>query len=116
VRCTLGGAFDVAVDIRAGSPTFGRWASFELTDENMLQVWVPPGFAHGFQALSDPTDIQYLATGFYTPDAEHGIAWNDPALGITWPLSRPSLSERDRRNHSWRDYVRAPAFTYPLRA
>ena len=96
VRTIRGTIFDVAVDIRVGSSTFGRWLGVELSEENHLQLWVPPGFAHGFCTLSAEADVAYLTTEFYTPEAEQVIAWNDPALGITWPLQSPTLSPRDR--------------------
>ena len=87
--------FDVAVDIRRGSPYFGRWVGVELTSENRKQIWVPPGFAHGLQVVSETADVLYKCTDVYAPDDEHVIAWNDPDIGIDWPIKEPHLSERD---------------------
>lgn len=99
VRCTRGEIFDVGVDIRRGSPTFGRWAGAVLSEENFRQLWVPEGFAHGFCVLSDVAEVQYKVTDFYDPGGELGIAWNDPQIGIDWPLDagkgEPLLSPRD---------------------
>lgn len=97
VRVMRGKIFDVAVDVRVGSPTFRRWVGVELSDENHLQLWVPAGFAHGFITLSDEVDMAYLVTEFYAPEAEQVIAWNDPAIGIAWPLQSPILSARDKQ-------------------
>ena len=101
VRVTQGAVFDVAVDLRRSSPTFGRWVGVELTAENHRQLWVPAGMAHGFVVLSDSADFLYKATDFYAPQHERGIAWNDPAIGIAWPLAahgivQPLLSDKDR--------------------
>jgi dTDP-4-dehydrorhamnose 3,5-epimerase len=85
VRVVKGAAFDVAVDIREGSPTFGRWEGVELTAANRRQFWVPPGFAHGFIALEDDTHFLYKTTGFYARDCERAIRWDDPQIGIQWP-------------------------------
>jgi len=87
VRVVKGRAFDVAVDIRPGSPTFGQWAGVELTAANHRQLWVPEGFAHGFVALEDDTHFLYKTTDYYAKDCEASIAWNDPAIGIDWPLA-----------------------------
>jgi dTDP-4-dehydrorhamnose 3,5-epimerase len=87
--------FDVAVDIRLGSPTFGRWVGVELSGENRTQLWVPPGFAHGFCVTSESADFSYKCTDFYAPQSEREIAWNDPALGITWPMSEVLFSAKD---------------------
>src|SRR5262249_2802036 len=86
VRVTRGGAFDVAVDIRRGSPTFGRWVGALLDSVNLRQLWIPPGFAHGFIALEDDTHVLYKATEFYAMDCEKSVVWNDPALAIQWPV------------------------------
>ncbi|OFW20015.1 MAG: dTDP-4-dehydrorhamnose 3,5-epimerase [Acidobacteria bacterium RIFCSPLOWO2_02_FULL_65_29] len=110
VRCTLGSIFDVAVDLRVSSPTFGRWFGVELTAENKRQIYVPPGFAHGFQTLAAVVEVQYKQTGFYTPPAEGTIAWNDPEIGIVWPLADPILSARDQQGITLREYARKPAF------
>ena len=87
VRCTVGRMLDVAIDLRASSPTFGQWFSIELSAENKRLVYVPVGFAHGFATLSDYCEVQYKQTGYYRPDAEGGIAWNDPDIGIAWPYT-----------------------------
>jgi dTDP-4-dehydrorhamnose 3,5-epimerase len=97
VRVTRGAVFDVAVDLRRESPTFGRWVGEELTEDNLKQVWIPPGFAHGFLVLSESADFLYKVTDYYAPEHERCIAWNDPVLGIEWPLrgQAPLLSPRD---------------------
>jgi len=95
VCVTRGAAFDVAVDIRKGSPTFGKWFGLELSEGNRKQLWIPPGFAHGFCALSDQTDFLYKCTALYAPECEHSILWNDPAIGIEWPTRTPLLSKKD---------------------
>jgi dTDP-4-dehydrorhamnose 3,5-epimerase len=110
VRCTLGAIFDVAVDLRASSPTFGRWFGIELTAENKKQLWVPEGFGHGFATVSAVAEVQYLQTGFYTPSAEGGIMWNDPEIGIKWPVLNPVLSKRDQCHPRLAEYGRNPAF------
>jgi len=98
LRVVQGAVFDVAVDIRKSSPTFGKWAGFELSAENKRVAWVPEGFAHGFLVLSESADVLYKATAYYAPDSERTIAWNDPDLGIAWPLQGALiLSEKDRR-------------------
>ena len=96
VRCTAGAILDVGVDLRKGSPTFGRWASAELTAENAHMLYVPPGFAHGFLVLSETAEIIYKCTAEYSPPDEGGIAWNDPDLGIEWGIKEPVLSARDQ--------------------
>ena len=97
VRCGRGTIYDVVVDIRPGSPTFGEWEGFELSDQNMRILYCPIGFAHGFCVLSDVADVLYKQTGYYSPDVERGIAYDDPEVGIEWPLPLESLrpSERD---------------------
>jgi dTDP-4-dehydrorhamnose 3,5-epimerase len=112
VRCTRGAVFDVAVDLRVGSPTFGRHVAAELTEANKRQLWVPPGFAHGFLALADPTDVQYKCSGYYTPAAEGAVRWDDPDLAIPWPVEAPTLSAKDARAPSLRDYLSRPAFRH----
>jgi dTDP-4-dehydrorhamnose 3,5-epimerase len=97
VHAVEGEIFDVAVDIRRGSPTFGRWVGAALSEENFRQLYVPPGFAHGFCVLRSPAQVEYKCTDFYDPDDELGIVWNDPDLAISWPLAAPLLSEKDRR-------------------
>ena len=110
VRCTSGAILDVAVDLRVGSPTFGQWVGAELTAENMRQIWVPEGFAHGFATISEFAEVQYKCNGFYTPSSEGGIAWNDPDIAIEWPFVDPLLSGRDQHNISLEQYLQAPAF------
>jgi len=98
VWAATGAVFDVVVDIREGSPTFGQWYGCKLSDENHCQLWVPPGLAHGFCVLSDIADFQYKCTDYYRPDDEGGVLWNDPAIGIDWPIEEPLLSEKDRKS------------------
>ena len=96
VRVVQGEVFDVAVDIRAGSPTFGRWVGEVLSEQNKRQLWIPPGFAHGFVTLSETADFLYKTTDFYAPQAERCIAWNDPAISIRWPYEgTPLVSAKD---------------------
>lgn len=95
VQVLAGAVYDVAVDIRRGSPTFGKWVGVELSADNRRQVWVPAGFAHGFCVLSESADFHYKCTDVYTPASERCIAWNDPKLGIPWPVTSPLLSPRD---------------------
>lgn len=98
VRVTQGRVFDVAVDMRADSPTFGEWAGVELSAENKQMMWVPPGFAHGFYVLSETAEFSYKCTDYYTPADEHSVRWDDPVLAIDWPLdSAPLLSEKDAK-------------------
>jgi dTDP-4-dehydrorhamnose 3,5-epimerase len=97
VRVVRGAVFDVAVDIRKGSPTFGRWVGAELTEDNQRQLWVPPGLAHGFLVLSDSADFLYKTTDYYAPQHERCIAWDDPDIGIEWPTTAaPQLSAKDQ--------------------
>jgi dTDP-4-dehydrorhamnose 3,5-epimerase len=97
VRVADGAIFDVAVDMRRSSPTFGRWTGTELSAENHRQLWVPAGFAHGFLTLSETADVLYKASGFYSPADEGALLWNDPEIGIEWPLAGPPiLSEKDQ--------------------
>src|SRR5207244_11604699 len=91
VRCTVGRVFDVAVDLRVSSPTFGQWFGIEITAENKTQLLVPLGFAHGFITLSDVCEIQYKQTEYYRPEAEGGVAWNDKDMAIDWPLRHPPI-------------------------
>ena len=95
IRVIEGEVLDVAVDVRRGSPTFGRWVGVTLTADNFRQCYVPPGFAHGFCVVSPIAQVEYKATDVYDPAGELGVAWNDPALAIRWPVSQPLLSERD---------------------
>jgi dTDP-4-dehydrorhamnose 3,5-epimerase len=97
VRVVRGRVFDVAVDLRRSSPTFGRWAGVELSEDNHRQVFVPPGFGHGFLVVSDEADVLYKTTDYYAPQHERCLIWNDPDVGIDWPLSgKPLLSAKDR--------------------
>jgi dTDP-4-dehydrorhamnose 3,5-epimerase len=100
VRVVAGEIFDVAVDVRRSSPTFGRWAGARLSAHNRLQLWVPPGFAHGFYITSDWAEVIYKATDYYAPEWERTILWNDPAIGIAWPLTGepPLLSAKDAQS------------------
>jgi dTDP-4-dehydrorhamnose 3,5-epimerase len=95
VQVLAGAVYDVAVDIRRGSPTFGKWVGVELSSDNRRQLWVPAGFAHGFCVLSESADFHYKCTDFYSPTTERGIIWSDPDLGITWPVKSPLLSPKD---------------------
>lgn len=97
VRCTSGAVFDVAVDVRRSSPNFGRWVGVELTADNHRQLWIPPGFAHGFVVISETADFLYKTSGCYAPECEGAVRWDDPAIGIEWPLDgiTPQLSAKD---------------------
>ena len=111
IRVIEGEIFDVAVDVRRGSPTFGKWVGVTLTAENFKQCYIPPGFAHGFCVTSAVAQVEYKCTDLYDPASEIGIAWNDPALGITWPLQAPILSARDRQHGPLHDVTdRLPTF------
>jgi len=102
VRVVRGVVWDVAVDIRRNSPTFGRWVGMELSEHNQRQLWVPPGLAHGFLVLSESADFLYKTTDYYAPEHERCIAWNDPALGIEWPIDgAPTLSLKDAAGASF---------------
>lgn len=98
IRVIEGTIFDVAVDVRRGSPSFGRWLGMTLSAENFKQCFVPPGFAHGFCVMSPIAQIEYKCTDLYDPGSEIGIAWDDPVLAIEWPITRPLLSKRDQTN------------------
>jgi len=113
VRVTAGEVWDVAVDLRRSSSSFGRWVGMALSAASPRMLWIPPGFAHGFLVLSEHAEVQYKATGYYAPEDEHSLLWNDPALGIGWPLADKSgagllLAEKDRRGAPL-----AQAPTYP---
>jgi len=97
VRVIRGAVFDVAVDLRRWSPTFGRWVGVTLSAENRRSIYIPPGFAHGFCVTSPVAEFVYKCTDYYSPQHERTLLWNDPALGITWPVSDPILSDKDRR-------------------
>lgn len=98
VSVSRGTVYDVAVDINPQSPTCGQHVGVELSDENHRQLWVPPGYAHGFCVLSDVADFQYKCTDFYFPDDEGGLIWNDPEIAISWPFDTPQLSTKDQKN------------------
>jgi dTDP-4-dehydrorhamnose 3,5-epimerase len=103
VMCLQGRICDIAVDIRKGSPYYGKWISVELTDENHLMLYVPPGFAHGFQVLSDTAEVLYKCTDEYSPANDRGIIWNDPDINIAWPLKDPVLSDKDKTHPTLQD-------------
>jgi dTDP-4-dehydrorhamnose 3,5-epimerase len=104
VYAVVGEIFDVAVDIRPESPTFGKWVGEMLSAGNHRQLWVPPGFAHGFCVLSETATVIYKCTDTYAPGCEHGLRWNDPDLAIDWPVKHPLLSPKDAAAASFRDY------------
>jgi dTDP-4-dehydrorhamnose 3,5-epimerase len=108
MRVTLGSAFLVAVDIRKGSPTLGKWFGIEASAENRRQVWAPAGFARGFCVLSDVAEIQYKCTGLYNNKGESAIRWNDPQIGVEWPVSAPSLSEKDQNAQTLEQWLARP--------
>jgi dTDP-4-dehydrorhamnose 3,5-epimerase len=108
MRVTSGSAFLVAVDIRKGAPTLGQWCGVEASAENKRQVWAPAGFARGFCVLSDFAEVQYKCTGVYNSKAESGIRWDDPQIGIRWPVSDPVLSEKDRDAQTLSDWLASP--------
>ena len=103
VRCVRGSIWDVAVDARRGSPTLGRWVAAELSAENWQQLWIPPGFLHGFCTLEPDSEVLYKVTGLYNRDAERGVIWNDPALALPWPVrdGEAVLSDKDRQLPGW---------------
>lgn len=96
VRVARGEVFDVAADVDPASPTFGRWTGAVLSDDNQHQLWIPPGYAHGYLVLSEVADFEYKCTDYYDPKSEAGVVWNDPQLGIDWPIAEPTLSPKDR--------------------
>ena len=106
VSVSRGAVYDVAVDIDPESPTCGQFVGVELNDENHRQLWVPPGYAHGFCVLSEVADFQYKCTDLYFPEDEGGLIWNDPDVNIPWPISEPQLSAKDMQNPRLRDLVR----------
>ncbi|ADO71342.1 dTDP-4-dehydrorhamnose 3,5-epimerase [Stigmatella aurantiaca] len=111
VQVVAGAVYDVAVDVRRGSPTFGKWVGVELSAENRRQLWVPPGFAHGFCVTSEFADFQYKCTALYAPENERSILWNDPELAIPWPLSgAPKLSAKDAAAPRLKDAPLLPAY------
>ncbi len=108
MRVTFGSAFLVAVDIRNGSPTLGRWFGLEVSAKNKKQVYAPAGFARGFCVLSDFAEVQYKCTGIYNSKAESGILWNDPEIGIEWPIKNPILSKKDKEARTFRQWMELP--------
>ena len=98
VRCVRGAIFDVAVDIRKGSPTYGRWEGVELSEDSNTALWVPAGFAHGFYTVSDSADVLYKVTDYYSPEHDRGVIWNDPDLAISWPGDDVKLSAKDAKH------------------
>ena len=105
VRVTKGAVFDVAVDLRKDSKTYGKWQGFELTAENFMMLLIPQGFAHGFCTLEDNTEFQYKNDNFYTPDQEGSILWSDPTLNIQWPIDEVILSDKDKNAPNFADFV-----------
>ena len=106
VRVTRGEVFDVAVDIRPKSPTFGKWIGIHLSEKNDKQIYIPVGFAHGFCVLSETAEVLYKCSSKYSPDKEKGIMWNDPDIGILWPIKKPVLSKRDKNNPSFQKWIK----------
>ena len=105
VSVSRGAVYDVAVDINPDSPTCGQYVGVELNDENHRQLWVPPGYAHGFCVISEVADFQYKCTDYYQPEDEGGLLWNDPDVGIPWPVAEPQLSAKDQLNPRLRDLL-----------
>lgn len=97
IRCIRGRIWDVGVDIRKGSPTFGKWVGVELSEDNFIMLYIPAGFAHGFCVLSDEAEVQYKCTEEYSPELDNGIIWNDPEININWPVKEPILSVKDSK-------------------
>ncbi len=112
VRCSSGAILDVALDLRDGSPTFGQTFAVELTGDNCTQLLVPVGFGHAFLVLSEVAEVEYRCDGYYLPGAEHTLAWDDPDVAFDWPEKSPTLSDRDRKGMSLRQYGAAPMFMY----
>ena len=103
VKASRGEILDVVVDLRKDSPTYGTWESFRLSEKNKLQVWIPPGFAHGFLVMSDSADIDYKCTEYYHPEDELCLLWNDPEVAIDWTINDPILTEKDKKGLSLKD-------------
>ncbi|NOJ77030.1 dTDP-4-dehydrorhamnose 3,5-epimerase [Myxococcus xanthus] len=110
VQVLAGAVYDVAVDVRRGSSTFGQWVAVELSSDNRRQLWVPPGFAHGFCVVSDSADFHYKCTALYAPETERSVVWNDPDLAIPWPVSEPRLSPKDAQAPRLRDAPLLPEY------
>lgn len=111
IRVIEGEIFDVAVDVRLGSPTFGKWVGVTLSADNFKQCYIPQGFAHGFAVVSAVAQVEYKCTDVYDAPSEIGIAWDDPAIGITWPVSNPVLSDRDKKHPRLADVLGLPTFS-----
>jgi dTDP-4-dehydrorhamnose 3,5-epimerase len=103
VRCMRGRIYDVGVDVRKGSPTYGKWVGVELSEENRRMLWLPAGFAHGICILSDVADVFYKTTGYYSPEHDRSVRWDDPEIGIRWPIENPLVSPKDGRAPPLRD-------------
>ena len=103
IKVSRGEILDVIVDLRKDSPTYGTWESFKLSEQNKLQVWIPPGFAHGFLVMSDSADFEYKCTEYYHPEDEHCLMWDDPEVAIDWPINDPILSEKDKQGLCLKD-------------
>jgi dTDP-4-dehydrorhamnose 3,5-epimerase len=113
VRCTVGEIWDVVVDMRVGSPTLGQWMGFQLSADNRHQLLIPPEFAHGFAAISDVAEVQYKCSNHHKPEAERVLAWDDPRVGIVWPVRDGILSQKDRTNGaSFEEYLSNAPFKY----
>ncbi|HZJ53777.1 MAG TPA: dTDP-4-dehydrorhamnose 3,5-epimerase [Myxococcaceae bacterium] len=110
VQVLRGAVWDVAVDVRRGSPRFGRWVAMELSETAPRQLWIPPGFAHGFCVLSDSADFFYKCTELYAPECERSVAWDDPRIGIPWPIAAPLLSAKDRAAPRLEDARELPSY------
>ena len=110
IQVIQGKIFDVAVDIRKGSPQFGQWVGLELSDASGNMIWIPEGFAHGFAILSETADVIYKVTDFWAPEAEHIIRWNDPAIGIDWPIDDPILADKDANAPTLAELTTLPEF------
>ncbi|OGI34924.1 MAG: dTDP-4-dehydrorhamnose 3,5-epimerase [Candidatus Moranbacteria bacterium RIFOXYA2_FULL_43_15] len=110
VRVTKGSVYDVIVDLRKGSETFGQWEGFRLSADSFKMLLIPKGFAHGFLTLEDDTEFMYKCDEFYHPEANAGIIWNDPDLKINWPIENPTLSEKDGKLQSWKDFLNSNPF------
>ncbi|MEQ8857251.1 MAG: dTDP-4-dehydrorhamnose 3,5-epimerase [Pseudomonadales bacterium] len=108
IRVSHGEVFDVAADINPASPTFGQWTAVVLSERNAKQLWIPPGYAHGFLVISDTADFEYKCTDYYRPDDEIGFIWNDPDAAIDWPVNEPVVSEKDGRLPTLRQIARQP--------
>lgn len=106
VRCIRGAILDVFVDLRADSPTFGQWDSIELTEENKKMIFIPRGFAHGFCTLSEVSEVLYKVDNVYNREHESGLLWNDPDLGINWPVENPILSAKDEKNQTLKEFIK----------